>query len=149
MPATARDYYEVLGVSKTVTDKEIRAAYRKLARKYHPDLNPGDKAAEAKFKEIQGAYDVLADAEKRKKYDIYGHAWEHAGQQQPGPGPRPSYRSTYTRTAPGGGPTIDYDMGGEDFDLGDILGKVFGGLPAGPRRRRGHAAVATSSSRSS
>ncbi len=69
-----RDYYEVLGVSKTASSDEIKKAYRKLARQYHPDRNPGDKAAEAKFKEIQEAYDVLSDKEKRAKYDQFGFA---------------------------------------------------------------------------
>ena len=69
-----RDYYEVLGVDKTADDAAIKSAYRKLAKKYHPDMNPGDKEAEAKFKEASEAYAVLSDAEKRKKYDQYGHA---------------------------------------------------------------------------
>lgn len=71
------DYYKVLGVSKTATVKEIKAAYRKLARKYHPDLNPGDKKAEKKFKEINEANEVLSDPENRKKYDKYGKDWKH------------------------------------------------------------------------
>lgn len=72
--ADKRDYYEVLGVSKTATDAEIKKAFRVLAKKYHPDMNPGDKEAEAKFKEAQEAYAVLSDAEKRKQYDQFGHA---------------------------------------------------------------------------
>lgn len=72
--ADKRDYYEVLGVSKTSSDDEIKSAYRKLAKKYHPDLNPGDKAAEASFKEINEAYEVLSDKDKRSKYDQFGHA---------------------------------------------------------------------------
>src|SRR5215207_5890503 len=79
MPSVqVKDYYEVLGVSRTASEKEIRSAYRRLARKHHPDLNPGDKAAEAKFKEIGEAYEVLSDTEKRQKYDRYGHRWEQA-----------------------------------------------------------------------
>ena len=74
MAETKRDYYEVLGVDKTADDAAIKKAYRTLAKKYHPDMNPGDKEAEAKFKEVNEAYAVLSDAEKRAKYDQYGHA---------------------------------------------------------------------------
>ena len=70
-----KDYYSVLGLQKTATDKEIKQAFRKLARKYHPDVNPGDKAAEARFKEINEANEVLSDPEKRKKYDELGANW--------------------------------------------------------------------------
>ncbi len=124
MATKSRDYYEVLGVDRKATDKEIRAAYRKLARQYHPDLNPGDKTAEARFKEIQQAYEVLSDAEKRKKYDQFGASWEHAGQAPP-QSPRYGTRTTYTTT------DMPYDLGdlgGEGVDLGDILGRVFGGF---------------------
>ena len=75
----ATDYYKTLGISKGAEEKEVKSAYRKLARKYHPDVNPNDKAAEAKFKEISEAYDVLGDPEKRKLYDQYGANWEQAG----------------------------------------------------------------------
>jgi curved DNA-binding protein len=77
-----RDLYGILGVSKTASDKEIRQAYRKLARKYHPDLNPNDKQAEERFKEIGRAYEVLSDADKRKKYDRWGHNWERIEQAE-------------------------------------------------------------------
>ncbi len=72
------DYYKILGVSKDASEKEIRNAYRKLARKYHPDLNPNDEAAKAKFQQINEANEVLSDPEKRKKYDQYGKDWKHA-----------------------------------------------------------------------
>src|SRR5882672_1248779 len=73
MPTTSKtDYYELLGVTRKASAKDIRAAFRKLARKYHPDLNPGDKAAEEKFKQLQEAYDVLSDSKKRQMYDQYG-----------------------------------------------------------------------------
>ena len=72
--AEKRDYYEVIGVPKTASEDEIKKAYRKLAKKYHPDLNPNDKEAEAKFKEVNEAYEVLSDPEKKAKYDQFGHA---------------------------------------------------------------------------
>jgi curved DNA-binding protein len=71
-----RDYYATLGVNKGASADEIKRAFRKLARKYHPDMNPGDKAAEAKFKEVNEAYEVLSDADKRKKYDQFGQYWQ-------------------------------------------------------------------------
>src|ERR1051325_1865244 len=77
-----RDYYAVLGVSRTASDKDIKTAYRKLARKHHPDVNPGDKKAEDLFKEIGEAYSVLSDADKRRKYDRWGHNWEKIEQAQ-------------------------------------------------------------------
>src|SRR3990170_1393954 len=82
----AKDYYQTLGISRGASEKEIRQAYRRLARKHHPDVNPSDKAAEAKFKEISEAYEVLNDAEKRAKYDRYGDAWQHVGTGAPGAG---------------------------------------------------------------
>ena len=77
-----KDYYATLGVSKTATDKELKQAYRKLARKFHPDVNPGDKAAEARFKEINEAYEVLGNAESRRKYDELGANWRQYEQAQ-------------------------------------------------------------------
>jgi len=77
-----RDYYEILGVGRNASEKEIRQAYRRLARKYHPDVNPNDKSAEAKFKEIGEAYEVLSDPEKRAKYDRWGHAWRQMEAQE-------------------------------------------------------------------
>ncbi|MBQ3061401.1 MAG: molecular chaperone DnaJ [Lachnospiraceae bacterium] len=110
--ADKRDYYEVLGVSKTASDDELKKAYRKLAKQYHPDSNPGDKEAEAKFKEASEAYAVLSDSDKRRQYDQFGHAAFENG---------------------GGG------AGGFDFssmDMGDIFGDIFGDLFGGGRSQR-------------
>src|SRR3979490_2615396 len=95
-----KDYYSTLGVAKTATAKELKAAYRKLARKHHPDVNPGDQSAESKFKEINEAYEVLGDADKRKKYDELGANWRADGQAGPG--------------GPGGGP----QQGGWNVNMG-------------------------------
>ncbi|MDO4565736.1 MAG: molecular chaperone DnaJ [Oscillospiraceae bacterium] len=108
--AQKRDYYEVLGVNRTATEDEIKTAYRKLAKKYHPDLNPDDKAAEAKFKELGEAYEILSDKEKRAKYDQFGHA---------------GVDSTY---GAGGGYGPGYGGGFDMDDLGDIFGSFFGGF---------------------
>src|ERR1700676_3566664 len=84
---TKQDYYELLGISRKATQKEVRQAYRKLARKYHPDLNPGDKSSEEKFKQVQEAYDVLSDTKKRQMYDQYGFDTPGAGMPPGGAGP--------------------------------------------------------------
>lgn len=120
---TERDPYEVLGVSRNATDTEIKRAYRKLAKQYHPDRNRGDKTAEAKFKEVQAAYDLLSDPEKRKLYDQFGHVGVSGGpgggwRSGPGTGQR-----VYTWKS-GGGPDIPI----EDLeDLFSIFGGSFGG----------------------
>ncbi|MBP5273583.1 MAG: J domain-containing protein [Abditibacteriota bacterium] len=93
-----KDYYSVLGVDKSASLKDIKSAYKKLARKYHPDVNPGDKAAEEKFKDISEAYAVLSDEEKRKKYDTYGRDWE---QYQQGAGSNPFEGFSFNMGAPG------------------------------------------------
>src|SRR3954463_21316 len=85
MPVKFRDYYEILGVSRTAKEEEIKKSYRKLARKYHPDLNPNNKQSEEKFKEIQEAYEVLSDAEKRRKYDQLGANWKNGAEFTPPP----------------------------------------------------------------
>ena len=141
-----KDYYQVLGVAKTATDDEIKRAYRKLARKHHPDLNPGDKAAEAKFKDINEANEVLGDPDKRRKYDELGANWRQYEQQAPrrgGPG---------FATGPGGAgyrtvsPEEMNDLFGQDGSFSDFFSTFFGGSagpaggarPRGARARRGH-----------
>ena len=111
--AEKRDHYEVLGVSKTASDSEIKSAYRKLAKKYHPDMNPGDKEAEAKFKEASEAYAILSDADKRRQYDQFGHAAFDGG---------------------AGGGAGGFDFNG--FDMGDIFGDIFGDFFGGGGRSR-------------
>src|SRR5436309_6878508 len=101
-----KDFYKVLGVSKTATDKEIKQAYRKLARRYHPDVNPGDKSAEGKFKELNEAYEVLGDPDKRKKYDELGANWklyEQGAAGGPGFGAPGGTWNVHVGGAPGGG----------------------------------------------
>src|ERR1700681_731481 len=115
MPVQFRDYYETLGVSKTATDGEIRTAFRKLARKYHPDVAKDKKAAEEKFKEINEAYEVLGDPEKRKKYDELGAGWNQPGGFQPPRqwGPQPSEGGYYQWGGDGGG--VQFEFGGTGF----------------------------------
>ena len=107
MAEQKRDYYEVLGVNKGASPEEIKKAYRKLAKANHPDLNPGDTAAEARFKEVNEAYEVLADENKRARYDQFGHA-----------GVDPNFG------AGGGG----FDGGFDFCDLGELFGSLFGAL---------------------
>jgi molecular chaperone DnaJ len=110
-----RDYYEVLGVSRNATEEELKKAYRQTAKKYHPDLNPGDAEAEAKFKEANEAYAVLSDADKRARYDRFGHAGVDGA------------------AAGAGFNAAEFDFG----DLGDLFGSIFGGFGGGSRRRNG------------
>lgn len=113
MADNKRDYYEVLGVPKTSNDAELKKAYRQLAKKYHPDINPGDNEAEAKFKEASEAYAVLSDADKRRQYDQFGHAAFDGGA--------------------GGAGGFDFTNMG---DMGDIFGDIFGDLFGGSRSTR-------------
>ena len=123
-----RDYYEVLGVSKNASDDEIKKAYRKLAIKYHPDKNPGDKEAEAKFKEINEAHDVLSDKQKRARYDQFGHAG--VGGAGFGGGGNPFEGGNFNFN----GQSFNFDFGGGG-GLDDILGSLFGfGGARRPRR---------------
>ena len=128
MADNKRDYYEVLGVDRSASDDELKKAYRKAAKKYHPDLNPGDAAAEKAFKEVNEAYEVLSDKEKRSRYDQFGHA-----------GVDPNF---------GAGGGYGGGFNGDFGDLGDIFGSFFGGGFGGSRRanpnapRRGNDASA-------
>jgi curved DNA-binding protein len=139
MPKT-RDYYEVLGVPRTASQKEITAAFRKLARKHHPDLNAGDKQAEARFKEVSEANDVLSDAKKRKLYDQFGPDWgaaQAAGAQTGARGGAGGFR-------PDAGPSAQYrtvspeemeDLFGDEGGFGDIFGSIFGGARGRTRQQ--------------
>jgi len=129
MPTTAKhDYYELLGVSRKASAKDIRAAFRKLARRYHPDLNPGDKSSEDKFKQLQEAYDVLSDSKKREMYDQYGFYSDNIPAGGPGGG-----------HAEEGPADINFDFGGFDFggqqgggsSFKDLFGQFFGGRHGG------------------
>ena len=115
MADNKRDYYEVLGVQKGASEEEIKKAYRSLAKKYHPDMNPGDKTAEVKFKEVNEAYAVLSDADKRSKYDRFGH-------------------DAFDPTSGGGGYGGFGGFSGGDFDFGDIFSSFFGGGGGGASR---------------
>ena len=125
-----RDYYEVLGVSKNASDDEIKKAYRKLAVKYHPDKNPGDKEAEAKFKEINEAHDVLSDKQKRARYDQFGHAGVGGAGGNPFSGGGNPFGGGFDFN----GQTFNFDFGAGGFD--DILGSIFG-FGGARRARRG------------
>ena len=125
-----KDYYEVLGVPRTASQKEISSAFRKLARKHHPDLNAGDKQAEAKFKEVSEAHDVLHDPKKRRLYDQFGPDWAAARAAGAQPGARGA-----AGAQPAAGPSVQYrtvtpeemgDLFGNEGGFGDIFGSIFG-----------------------
>ena len=135
------DYYKVLGIDKNASQDEVKKAYRKWARKYHPDLNPNDKEANKKFQEINEANEVLSDPEKRKKYDQYGEHWQHAEQ----------YEQARAQQAAGGGGGYYYESSGENpfegfseqgfgtEDFSDFFSQLFGAR-SGRGGRRSHAA---------
>src|SRR5436305_6510687 len=125
----AKDYYEVLGVARTASQKDISAAFRKLARKHHPDLNAGDKQAEARFKELSEAHEVLSDAKKRQLYDEFGPNWSAA--QAAGAQPGASRGGPFRQGAAPAGQRVEYrtvspeemeDLFGEGGGIGDIFG---------------------------
>jgi DnaJ-class molecular chaperone len=131
----AKSFYDILGVTKAASEKEIRSAYRKLARKYHPDVAPNDKSAEAHFKEVGAAFEVLSDLDKRRKYDKYGDRWEHADQIE-----EAQKRQSGGAWARNGGGGFGGGAGAESVgDFGSIFENLFRGggrpgRPAGPRR---------------
>lgn len=130
MAVNYKDYYAVLGVAKDAIEKDIKQAYRRLARKYHPDVNPGDKSSEEKFKEISEAYEVLSDPGKRQKYDQFGDQWKKVGEAPPGGW------ETFTWSEPGVG-GFDFETG-QSGGLGDFFEMLFGEpfRGAGARQRR-------------
>ncbi|MFC1934189.1 DnaJ C-terminal domain-containing protein [Chloroflexota bacterium] len=123
-----KDYYSILGVKRDASEREIKQAYRRLARKHHPDVNPGDKSAEARFKEINEAYEVLSDKEKRQKYDRFGDQWQYADQ--------------FAKAGGRQRPFQDFSQGGaqsfrfEEGDLDSLFGGLFQGFKTGTSRRR-------------
>ncbi len=136
-----KDYYQTLGLPKTATGKEIKQAFRKLARKYHPDVNPGDKTAESRFKEINEAYEVLADPEKRRKYDELGANWRQYEQaQQAGQSPFGDIRWSTGGPASGGFRAVDEEqlrsMFGDANPFSDFFQAFFGGAQSTERRGR-------------
>jgi DnaJ-class molecular chaperone len=123
------DFYDVLGVKRDASEEEIKKAYRKLARQYHPDRNPGDKQAEVKFKELQRAYDVLSDKTKRQQYDRFGEAAAEGG-----------FPGGFGGAGGPGGTTFRWQTDGSDIDPNELFSQIFGGLggmggPGGPTRR--------------
>lgn len=131
MPVTYKDYYEVLGVPRTASEADIKKAFRKLAREYHPDVAKDKKRAEEKFKELNEAYEVLGDPAKRKKYDELGHNWRAGAEFRPPPGWGPTGGRAY-RTGSTGGQEFEFDFGGTGFS--DFFEQLFG---AGARSRSG------------
>lgn len=117
------DYYKILGVDKNATEADIKKAYRKLARKYHPDVNPSDKEAERKFKEINEANEVLGNAENRKKYDQHGEHWKHGEEYEKARQQQKSYST--------GGNQQHYYSGGDGGDFSDFFESMFGGSSSG------------------
>src|SRR6185503_8139390 len=141
MAVKFRDYYEILGVARNAKEEEIKKTYRKLARKYHPDLNPNNKQAEEKFKEIQEAYEVLGDADKRKRYDQLGPNWKNGAEFTPPPNWGPTggqYGSINIEDLFGGGEGPGRSSFSDFFEMlfgGMGVGGMGGGPTAGPGTR--------------
>ena len=133
-----KDYYSILGLSRSASEKEIKQAFRRLARKHHPDVNPGDKTAEGKFKQISEAYEVLSDKDKRKKYDRFGDKWQYADQFESSTAGANRQNFDFGDIFGGGGQTYTYSSGGGGFDsLLDELLRGGGARTRRPQPRRG------------
>ncbi|PJJ84606.1 DnaJ C-terminal domain-containing protein [Mucilaginibacter auburnensis] len=125
------DYYKVLGLDKSASDKDIKNAYRKLARKYHPDLNPNDEEANKKFQQLNEANEVLSDPEKRKKYDKYGENWQHGEAYE-----QAQQQRQQRQYGGGGGQAFDFEGFGNGGDFSDFFQSMFGGAAGGGRGRQ-------------
>ena len=151
METATKDYYKTLGVSRSASEKEIKSAYRRLARKYHPDVNPGDKSAEDKFKEIGEAYEVLSDPEKRRRYNQFGAGWQRGAASRAAGGVPPNWQEVLRQArgrnagrrpaGPGAGPPIDFETAADG--MGEFFEGLFGrtarpgARPASTRPRAG------------
>ena len=133
----AKDYYAILGISRAATQEEVKKAFRKLARKHHPDVNPGDKTAETKFKEINEANEILGDKEKRAKYNKYGENWQHADAFEKAGGTQYQQRSDSNPFGGGSFSGFDFQQAGSGF-AGEDMGSIFDQILRSGGRKRAH-----------
>ncbi len=132
--AKTGDYYTTLGIKRGASEKEIKSAFRKLARQYHPDVNPGDQGSEQKFKQVNEAFEVLSDADKRRKYDKYGDNWAHADQFEQARGHSPGSWWSENAGRPGGVRFESASAGPGDLDFGSMFDSILRGKRGGGRR---------------